>query len=837
MEGWLEAKAGSFRGSNSFVNKRNHTRLGWTGIRLSSSIQADDGRAEHGVCSGRILRARGGSVGLGTGIGTPALRGANFRCLMVLALSVGFGAIASAAQGSDWIWAGGSNAVPTSCTYPIGCGQAGIYGTEGSAGIVNVPGGRYAADAWPDSSGNLWMFSGVGNDSNGVPGGLNDLWKFDVATGEWTWVGGNNALPGKWTNEPPSFGTLGTAAASNTPGFREYANNWTDGSGSLWLFGGSGYNTGEGNDLWKFQPSSSEWTWVGGVNPASPGLSNGSGSYGDLGQPSLFGWPGTRSESMSCTDSKGRFWLFGGSGIDSVGNGGLLNDLWVYDTSIGEWAWMAGSTTVLPPGYSGDSGGGPNPVYGTQGVPAAGNTPGGRQAGACWFDAGGNLWLFGGYGQHPSGATSDWNDLWEFNVTTLEWAWMSGVDALLDCTPPASICGNPGVYGTLGTPAPENLPGARTHPATWTDLSGNLWLFGGLGYDQDDDYGELNDLWEFSPFTRQWTWEGGSSTIANCVPALTGLLTCGDQGAYGTQGNPSGANTPGGRDSALSWVDTSGNLWLFGGEGYDASGNYGDLNDLWMIQRESNTLPASSAPTFSVPSGTYLSAQMVTITDATADATIYYSTDGTPPTMDSAVYSSPVSVTTTEAIEAIAVGDGHAPSTIATASYLLPPSFTVAVNPGTLQLSGNTSGNVAVSITPVNSFSAPVSFNCLGLPFGSSCSFSPATVTPAGGAATTTLTITVPATSASLHRATKPELPVIAAALAMGLCGWRRGRRSLFLLALGIVVLGTGVVSGCGGGVSSGGGGGGSTPVTSTVTVTAKSGSLQQTASITLTVN
>jgi hypothetical protein len=41
---------------------------------------------------------------------------------------------------------------------------------------------------------------------------------------------------------------------------------------------------------------------------------------------------------------------------------------------------------------------------------------------------------------------------------------------------------------------------------------------------------------------------------------------------------------PGGRDVATSWVDSSGNFWLFGGyglDGFNAFANAGELGDLW----------------------------------------------------------------------------------------------------------------------------------------------------------------------------------------------------------------------------------------------------------------
>jgi len=40
----------------------------------------------------------------------------------------------------------------------------------------------------------------------------------------------------------------------------------------------------------------------------------------------------------------------------------------------------------------------------------------------------------------------------------------------------------------------------------WTDLNGNLWLFGGQGFDSTGN-GTLNDLWEFKG--GQWIWQKG----------------------------------------------------------------------------------------------------------------------------------------------------------------------------------------------------------------------------------------------------------------------------------------------------------------------------------------
>lgn len=54
-----------------------------------------------------------------------------------------------------------------------------------------------------------------------------------------------------------------------------------------------------------------------------------------------------------------------------------------------------------------------------------------------------------------------------------------------------------GVYGTKGSPASGNVPGARSNSVSWTDGHGNLWFFGGYGYDVSGSNGPLNDLWKF----------------------------------------------------------------------------------------------------------------------------------------------------------------------------------------------------------------------------------------------------------------------------------------------------------------------------------------------------
>ena len=78
-----------------------------------------------------------------------------------------------------------------------------------------------------------------------------------------------------------------------------------------------------------------------------------------------------------------------------------------------------------------------------------------------------------------------------------------------------------------------------------------------------------------------------------------------------------------------------------------------------------------AAPTFAPEGGTYYETQEVTIACSTADATIYYTLDGSDPTAESTVYSEPITVSASMTIKAIAMKEGYENSSIATAGYTI----------------------------------------------------------------------------------------------------------------------------------------------------------------------
>jgi Legume lectin domain/Chitobiase/beta-hexosaminidase C-terminal domain len=86
-----------------------------------------------------------------------------------------------------------------------------------------------------------------------------------------------------------------------------------------------------------------------------------------------------------------------------------------------------------------------------------------------------------------------------------------------------------------------------------------------------------------------------------------------------------------------------------------------------------------ATPTFSVSPGSYPSAQTVSIS-APAGSTIYYSTNGLPPTSSSTRYSGPITVSSSKLIQAVAIGPNLTDSLVASANYQIASSGTPIVN-------------------------------------------------------------------------------------------------------------------------------------------------------------
>ena len=436
------------------------------------------------------------------------------------------------AQVGEWTWMKGSSSNNGSPT----------FGTIGVPDPDNTPPSLYEAVEWTDHDGNFWLFGGLRDFGSEY----NTLWKFDPVTNDWTWINGASVCC-----QAGVYGTQGIPSPSNTPGARAWgAWSWVDSSGNLWLYGGIGDDAIGGyevmSDLWKYDIAANEWTWVAGPNNATVEV-----NYGTLGVFSSTSHPGARAESnASWVDDGNNLWLLGGalyfpnSGGGGFSIGGFGNDLWEFDVNTQLWGWLNG-TTVL-------SGSG---IFGTQGVPAAANHPPGIGAYAKWKDSNGDFWFFGGYN-----LGSSWNTMWRYNIADNMWTWMSG----------SNVTNNNGAAATQCVPDSNNAPSSRYENRTfWRVANGRFWTFGGIRTSFNNDV--QNDLWQYDPFTNEWTWVSGS-----LLPNQTG--------SYGTQGVSSPTNVPPSKFGSIGWRDNDGNLWLFGG----SDGFLAAKNDLWKYVPDPN---------------------------------------------------------------------------------------------------------------------------------------------------------------------------------------------------------------------------------------------------------
>lgn len=145
------------------------------------------------------------------------------------------------------------------------------------------------------------------------------------------------------------------------------------------------------------------------------------------------------------------------SGLDPVD----LNDLWSWDPIVQQWTWLSGNKV-----------GNTNGRYGTMGAASPINVPGSRMAHSMAMDSNTKkIYLFGGEGIGKSTSTSGLlNDLWEWDLVTARWSWISG----------STNIGQPGVYQQLGIANSNSTPSSRRESSmVFDERRGLLFLFGG----------------------------------------------------------------------------------------------------------------------------------------------------------------------------------------------------------------------------------------------------------------------------------------------------------------------------------------------------------------------
>jgi hypothetical protein len=216
------------------------------------------------------------------------------------------------------------------------------------------------------------------------------------------------------------------------------------------------------------------------------------------------------------------------------------------------------------------------------------------------------------------------------------------------------------------------------------------------------------------------TGDGGPATSALLIPQSLSLDSAGNLyiGSWGNEIREVNAAT--GIITRVAGIGISG----FSGDGgaataaelsgpysiaFDASGNlYFTDSFNYRVRKVTLASQTAATPVFSIAAGTYASPQSVTITDTTPDATIYYTTDGSTPSLASTAYTGPITVSSPETISASAVAPNYNDSAVAKASYVIAPnSPTPAL--GSLSPAFVAAGGAAFTLTVNGAGFAPAS--------------------------------------------------------------------------------------------------------------------------------
>jgi hypothetical protein len=103
-------------------------------------------------------------------------------------------------------------------------------------------------------------------------------------------------------------------------------------------------------------------------------------------------------------------------------------------------------------------------------------------------------------------------------------------------------------------------------------------------------------------------------------------------------------------------------------------------------------------PVFTLASGTYSGTQSLTITDASPNASIYYTVDGTTPSTSSNLYTGSIPVSVNETVQAVATAPGLRNSLVVSASYDINPVYTIDFSQGFAEANGPMQFNGSTSL-------------------------------------------------------------------------------------------------------------------------------------------
>ena len=195
--------------------------------------------------------------------------------------------------------------------------------------------------------------------------------------------------------------------------------------------------------------------------------------------------------------------------------------------------------------------------------------------------------------------------------------------------------------------------------------------------------------------TRRLRGNGRKSLTILATLALAATLACGGLMGCGSSSSSGNNNVDSGTGDGSSPFDSS-------TDGHVDSGS--ETGPTADSGADVDAAPAATAaePTFTPAPGPYTSAQSVTIASTTPDATIYYTTNGTQPgptQPSSLVYATPIDISTTTTIRALATANGFNDSTVAVGTYTITIPQGQAAPPAPNPLAGTLNNDFHLGLT------------------------------------------------------------------------------------------------------------------------------------------
>ena len=221
--------------------------------------------------------------------------------------------------------------------------------------------------------------------------------------------------------------------------------------------------------------------------------------------------------------------------------------------------------------------------------------PGARCCSHVW-SVGNIAYVWGGWGYDAKGKLGYLNDLWQFNSSSLTWAWIGG-------------------SREANKPSTPKWPGGRHYAAYAYDSKREaFYIFSGQGVPEGNHSDYLRDLWLFNMSNMRWKYVGNFTEPAprkwsSFWSGKHGLFVLGGEGGghrrtfndfwmfnyeksewhklynrpgdiYG-QYNASHKQFPGERHNAFTVLGDDGDLYMFGGSGHGIKPNNGTTSDVW----------------------------------------------------------------------------------------------------------------------------------------------------------------------------------------------------------------------------------------------------------------